>query len=252
MSEPGNTYDPKGNGKDKTAPTVAFVETPPPDRLARVVHRFLMLRTTAPLEADYRFHALPDACTYAVFDQRAPTVTGLTRLRATSEEFNLGRVFHFVNIRFLPGVWNGDPDLLAYGQLRTGYTGPLPLLETAQALQGQSFEAQQVPLIALTDALIARGLIAPNPVTERLLQNLDDIRSVADMAAIAGHSARQLQRRLKRATGFAPHDLLKVLRLQQALADNDSGAYADQSHFIHSFRKATGYTPGGYARKYDV
>jgi AraC-like DNA-binding protein len=72
------------------------------------------------------------------------------------------------------------------------------------------------------------------------------------MADVSGVSARQLQRTLKRTTGFAPHDFLKVLRLQQALNGKDTWSYADQSHFIHSFRKATGYTPGKYSRKYDV
>ena len=72
------------------------------------------------------------------------------------------------------------------------------------------------------------------------------------MAEAAGVSARQLQRILKHTTGFSPHDLLKVLRLQQSLNGSDTWSYADQSHFIHSFRNATGYTPGKYAKKFDV
>jgi len=36
------------------------------------------------------------------------------------------------------------------------------------------------------------------------------------------------------------------------LNGHDRWSYADQSHFIHSFRKATGYTPGKYSRKFDV
>jgi len=57
---------------------------------------------------------------------------------------------------------------------------------------------------------------------------------------------------LKSTTDFAPHDFLKILRLQQSLNGEDTWSYADQSHFIHSFRKATGYTPGKYAKKFDV
>lgn len=91
-----------------------------------------------------------------------------------------------------------------------------------------------------------------NPVTEKIFQRLDDIALVADMAEATGVSARQLQRILKHTTGFTPHDLLKVLRLQQSLNGSDTWSYADQSHFIHSFRNATGYTPGKYAKKFDV
>ena len=89
-------------------------------------------------------------------------------------------------------------------------------------------------------------------MTQRIFQHLEDIHSVADMAEVAELSPRQLQRVLKRTTGFAPHDFFTVLRLQQSLAGEPSLAYADQSHFIHSFKRATGYTPARYARKFDV
>ncbi|MGB0412050.1 MAG: helix-turn-helix domain-containing protein, partial [Pikeienuella sp.] len=102
------------------------------------------------------------------------------------------------------------------------------------------------------EKLMEHGWVAPNLITEKIFQRLDDIYSVADMAEVAGLSPRQLQRTLKRTTGFSPHDFLKVLRLQQSLNGSDTWSYADQSHFIHSFRRATGYTPGKYARKFDV
>jgi len=103
-------YDPKGNGKDKTVHSVHFAEAEPPPHLRGIVHRFLELKTLGPLPEDYRFHALPDACAYLVFDQLDRRITGVSTLRAESEEFNLGRQFHFVNIRFLPGVWRGGDE----------------------------------------------------------------------------------------------------------------------------------------------
>ena len=245
-------YDPKGNGKDKTVQSVHFVEAEPPAHLRGIFHRFLELKTDGDLPDDYRFHALPDACSYIVFDQQTPTITGVSKLRAESEEFNLGRSFHFVNIRFLPGVWQSSQEPLAYGMVDQSYAGGLPLLDVNRDLSNRDFADQQSILIDLVDTLLDRKMVAPNPITEKIFQHLDDIASVADMAEISGLSARQLQRTLKRTTDFAPHDFLKVLRLQQALNGNDTWSYADQSHFIHSFRKATGYTPGKYARKFDV
>lgn len=245
-------YDPKGNGKERTVNAVQFVETEPPEHLRGIVHRFLELKTDGVLAEDYRFHALPDACTYIVFDQLQREVAGVSRLRAASEEFNLGRVFHFVNIRFLPGVWQGNLDDVAYGAVETPYAGDLPLIDVNRQLAGQEFADSQDVLTALVEALLERQLVATNPVTEQIFRNLDDIHTVADMAALCDLSPRQLQRTLKRRTGFAPHDFLKVIRLQMALNGSDTFSYADQSHFIHSFRKATGYTPGKYARKFDV
>jgi len=245
-------YSPKGNGKDKAVPEVQFVEAEPPSDLRGIVHRFLELKTDGALPDDYRFHALPDACTYLVFDQLNVRITGVSRLRAASEEFNLGREFHFVNIRFLPGVWQGDLDQVAYGMVDTPYAGDLPLIDVNRELFKKEFADQQQVLSGLVEMLIDRKLVAPNPVTETIFQHLEEIQTVADMAAFSDLSTRQLQRTLKRTTGFAPHDFLKVLRLQQALNGDGTWSYADQSHFIHSFRKATGYTPGKYSRKFDV
>lgn len=245
-------YDPKGNGKDRAVDTVSFKEVTPPDHLRSVVHRILELRTVAPLTEDYRFHALPDACTYIVFDQLQPSIAGVTRLQASSEELNLGKQFHFLNIRFLPGVWQREREPVSYGIVDSGYPGTLPLISLNQSLVTQDFESQQGILIAFVDKLVEREIVRPNPVTERIFRHIDDIYSVADMAEVAALSSRQLQRVLKQTTGFTPHDFLKVLRLQQSLKGEPSLAYADQSHFIHSFRKATGYTPGKYARKFDV
>ena len=243
-------YAPTGHGRDKSTDAVDFAEAPPPEDLKAVVHRALWVQTRAPLAADYRFHALPDACAYVVLDQRNPAIAGVTRLRAASEELNLGREFHFVNLRLLPGVWQGPR--LSYGQVDAPYDGDLPLLALNRAIAGQGFDAALPALWDFARNLVGQGRLIPNPVTQAIFAALDDIHSVGDMAQAAGLSTRQLQRVLKQTTGFAPHDFLKVLRLQQSLRGTPSLAYADQSHFIHSFRRATGYTPGQYARKFDV
>lgn len=245
-------YDPKGNGKEKAVQTVTFDEAEPPEHLRGIVHRFLELKTDGSLPKDYRFHALPDACTYVVFDQLDASITGVTKLRASSEELNLGRVFHYTNIRLLPGVWQGNRDQVSYSMIDSPYRGDLPLIDVNKGLQGRDFAAQQVILSTFVENLVRENLVVANPVTDKIFQHMDDIYSVSDMAEVAGLSPRQLQRTLKRKTGFAPHDFLKVLRLQQSLRGEPSLSYADQSHFIHSFRKATGYTPGQYARKFDV
>lgn len=245
-------YDPKGNSVDKTVSTVRFQEATPPARLQRIVHRFLELKTEAPLAQDYRFHALPDACTYAVFDQRNAQVAGITRLKASSEELSLGRAFHFLNIRFLPGTWQRDKAAVAYGLVERPYNGPLPLAAVSAQLAGQDLSGAVPILSAFVETLMARGILVENPVTAAIFAQIDSIFSVTDMAEAAELSPRQLQRVLKQTTGFTPHDFLKILRLQQSLLGEPSLGYADQSHFIRSFRAATGYTPGQFAKKFDV
>jgi AraC-like DNA-binding protein len=123
---------------------------------------------------------------------------------------------------------------------------------TSERLVGLSFEQMQPVLSELVGLCLEHGLVAPNVVTSRILARLDAIRSVADMAKLVGLSPRQLQRTLKQSTGFSPHDLLKVLRVQQSFRRHYLELYADQAHFIHSFRKATGFTPTQYRKRYDV
>ncbi|KAG1651442.1 Cytochrome c biogenesis ATP-binding export protein CcmA [Nymphon striatum] len=141
--------------------------------------------------------------------------------------------------------------VVTHGMINTPYTGDLPLIDINRKLADKKFDSMVPILCQFVEELIHKGLVVANPVTEKIFQNIDDIHSVADMAAICNLSARQLQRTLKQTTGFTPHDFLKVLRLQQALNGEPTLSYADQSHFIHSFRKATGYTPGKYAKKFD-
>ena len=104
----------------------------------------------------------------------------------------------------------------------------------------------------LVRCLANEKIVIANDVTAKILARLDDIHNVADMADATDVSSRQLQRTLKQATGFAPHDFLKVLRLQQAIKHGYPMIYTDQSHFIHSFRAITGYTPAQYFSKFDV
>ena len=138
----------------------------------------------------------------------------MTRLRASSEELNLGRSFDFVNIRFLPVSWQNADERASYGLVKGTYTGDLPLISTNTVLIGKGFADQQAVLTKLVDTLVERKQIVANPIAERIFPHIDDIHSVADMAAASGYSPRQLQRVLKRTTGFAPHDFLKVIRLQ--------------------------------------
>jgi AraC-like DNA-binding protein len=247
---PMTKYQPKGHSSGKTETKVHFREAEPPGHLSEIVHRYLELRTDGPLKQDYRFHALPDACTYVVFNQQNTKVAGVTKLRTSAEEFNLGRSFHFVNIRFFPGVLQTDDDQVSYGPIDAHYSGPLPLVDVNNRLVGLDFDAKQEVLTELVEDMVARKLLMPNSLVQRILSKLDEINSVQDMAVQSLVSSRQLQRILRETTGLAPHDFLKVLRLQKALSGDETDRYADQSHFIRSFRSATGYTPGRYAKEY--
>lgn len=245
-------YDPIQDGIEKNARAVRSTLGKPPGHLSAFVHCYWELKTESPLEEDFYLHALPDACVNILFNQLDTDIAGVAALRTRYEELNLGRSFHYVGIQLLPGVWRGDPLEIADGFVGTPYSGELPLVATSRDLATRDFAAMRDVMSALVQRFVDEKRVVRNLVTARILAKLDDIRTVTDMAAVVRLSPRQLQRTLKQTTGFSPHDLLKVLRIQQSFKRHYLDLYADQSHYIHSFREVTGYTPVKYVDKFDV
>lgn len=245
-------YEPIQDGIEKSARSVRYAEAKPPEHFFGLVHSYWELKTEVALEDDFCLHAIPDACVNILFNQVQTDIAGVTALRTRFEVLNLGKSFHYVGIQLLPGVWQGSRQDIAGQFVGSPYVGELPLVATSQELVKRDFPAKQEVLSSLVQKLIDTNLVVNNFVMARILENLERIHTVSDMASVACLSPRQLQRTLKQTTGFAPHDLLKVLRIQQSFRQHYLDLYADQSHYIHSFRKVTGYTPAKYIDKFDV
>ena len=245
-------YSPVKDGVEKTVQSVRYVEAKAPSNLSGLVHCYWELKTENALLEDFQLHILPDACVNILFDQKNTEITAITALHLQSKTLNLGKEFHFVGIQLFPGAWQGKHNEILDDLVDQPYSGDLPLVETNKRLVAVEFDEKQLILSEFMENLLREKLVAVNPVIATILSNINAIKTVSDMAAAAGVSTRQLQRLLKRATRFSPHDFLKVIRLQQSFRDNYASHFADQSHFIHSFRKVTGYTPSRYGQKFDV
>lgn len=245
-------YDPVKDGVSKTAKSVVYTEAGPPAALRELVHCFWELRTQTDLAEDFTLHAMPDACVNILFNQIDPRIAGVTQLHITHTTLDLGRSFHYAGIQFFPGVWRGDPEASVDHYVGEPYEGDLPLVEVSNAAKNLGFADKATVFSTFVETLRNAGHVAANPLTAAILTNIDKIHNVADMAKVAALSPRQLQRALKATTGFAPHDLLEVLRVQQSFRQDYLWSFADQSHFTHSFRKLTGYTPGQFAKTFDV
>jgi AraC-like DNA-binding protein len=245
-------YKPVKDGIQRDVKSVVFTEAHPPAQLHEIVHCFWELKTKSPLPEDFLYHVIPDACVNILFNQLETKIAAVTALQMLPKKLNLGKVFHYVGVQLLPGVWWGSPDQVIRGFVGENYQGNLPLIQVNNELSELDFPAKQVVLSQLIEELISKELVRPNIVTSRILKRLNEIRTVADMAKVVGFSSRQLQRAIKEATGFSPHDFLKILRLQQSFRQDYLDYYSDQAHYIHSFRRITGYTPLKYAKKFDV
>ena len=245
-------YSPAVDGFSFRGSAVRYTESPPPEDLIEVVHCFWELRTLSVLPDDFHYHALPDACVNLLFNLLDTEVAGVTALHTEATTLNLGRSFHYAGVQFYPGAWQGDRAEVVDRYVGTPYRGTLPLVETSRRLKGLEFIDMVPALFEVVQWCMAHGHARANPITARILSNLDVIRSVADMATLVQLSTRQLQRTLRKLTGFAPHDLIKVLRIQQSFRKHYLELYADQAHFTHAFRQATGYTPVEYRKRFRV
>lgn len=245
-------YDPIKDGMKKGIGPVDYRVVNPPSHLTDVVHSYWQIKTTTSLRDDFILHAIPDACINILLDQKNTDIAGVTGLKTTYVELNLGRSFNYTGIQFYPGVWQGSDQETKDGFVGSKYLGALPLIEVNERSAALGFEEKAPVLTCLVEGLVEQGVVKEHKVVQKILANLDRIQSVSEMAELVHHSPRQLQRILKAATGFSPHDFLKVMRLQQSLKEHNIDLYTDQSHFIRSFKNITGYTPVDYFQKYDV
>ncbi|MCU0757652.1 MAG: hypothetical protein MUF07_00430 [Steroidobacteraceae bacterium] len=144
-------YSPVPDGFGRRDAAIRYAESLPPPALAQVVHCFWELRTLVPLEEDFHYHALPDACVNLLLDQRDPDIAGVTALHTKATALNLGRTFHYVGVQLFPGVWQGDRDELIDRYVGTPYRGRLPLVATSRRCLRQDFAAMAPELAALVE-----------------------------------------------------------------------------------------------------
>jgi AraC-like DNA-binding protein len=126
--------------------------------------------------------------------------------------------------------------------------------------------AEPEEVLAGLDAALSE--VAPGPrqpcedviaIAERMIADASVTR-VATVAAAAGMSARQLERRFRDAVGVHPKWVIRRARLHEAAERVRDGApvewaalavelgFSDQAHLTRAFRDAYGVTPDAYAR----
>ncbi len=92
--------------------------------------------------------------------------------------------------------------------------------------------------------------------TQRIFRErgLTDVKALAETVSL---SQRQFERQFKANVGFSPKSFSRIVRFNSLLSDyahNDVSltemaydfGYYDQSHFIHDFKKFSGYSPKTY------
>lgn len=135
-----------------------------------------------------------------------------------------------------------------------------------QAIVGEREDPQDK--ITLLQSALTRLLAtnereyAPLDYALDMLVQTHGMMRVAELASHMGYTTRYVDRLFQEHVGLAPKLLARILRFQQGYhlwmhqpapttyGDNRLGAlqryYVDQSHFIHEFKRFTGFTPQRY------
>ena len=112
------------------------------------------------------------------------------------------------------------------------------------------------PLAAATIAAATRE--RPDPIARRAVELIPEYReapTVSELAQRVGRSVRTMQRLFGEEIGLTPKELLRIVRVQRALALSREepplrwvtiaarAGYHDQPHFVREFRELVGCTP---------
>jgi AraC-like DNA-binding protein len=234
----------------------AFVEISPAPRLRQFVERLWVHRIEGPPPPEGR-RLLPDGrISFAWISGIGVRIAGPQTRYLTPPQ--LERVVAF-GASFHPGT---APRLLRTRatELRDQHVHLDAIAPgLARRLDERLGEAEhpEIALRAFADELTSalRAVADPDPVVQEAVRALDNGHaSVADAAAGAFVSERELQRRFGDHIGYGPKTLQRVLRFQRFMrlistrgADLAAAAaragYADQPHLTREARRLAGLTP---------
>jgi AraC-like DNA-binding protein len=170
-------------------------------------------------------------------EQPALFATGLATVTA---KLRLGAGARFTGIKLWPWAWHalGGAPCPGFADAWVAIDNP----RLAALIEGSPAEiaARLVEAFAGTDGAFGRAILAG--------------RTVAEIAARAGLSHRQLQRRFERELGMPPRVYLRLVRFRGAMYAVQAGAapladtaaargYVDQAHMAREFRELAGMAP---------
>ena len=236
------------------AKSVLYRETNPSKAHAESVYCLWRLRSLHALSEDFMYRILPDACVDIIFSLSPVDDLGGVLVMCggqSSQDINLGKEFNYIGVRLPVGALNLDHRELIGGklflsELVDGFnynTFRLGLLgcRTPKYLQDK--------LHSFLELLKQSGVLASYTRLRTVLSNPP--LTVGEFALRMEISERQLRRMLPRIAGCTPKQLLNILQLQYSLKSGRS-QYADQSHYIRSFKKSTQQTPARFKEQYHM
>ncbi|MEL7587357.1 MAG: helix-turn-helix domain-containing protein [Prolixibacteraceae bacterium] len=254
-------YKPVQPAVKHSSGTVVYSESLPEERLQPFIYCYWELRSLPALRETFLYRVAADGCIDLFFDRNNPSENLIMGFSKAHTEFPLSAPFHYIGIRFLPGMLP-----LIFRLNASVLSNRIEHLETVLPAVSAFIKNQAGDQISfdktrdLFDAFLLKLLakIRLNADTRfyqalyRILESNGTLRIEKDLDA--GISQRQLRRLFEYYVGDTAKSFSKIVRFQhvlrasaQNLSDKklfyDAGYY-DQAHFIREFNHFYGITPG--------
>lgn len=256
-------YKPVQPGVPHPVSSVIYKEFLPHRQLQSCIYCYWLLKTSYPLTEPFQYRVVADGCTDIFFDCHDPDENYVMGFCPQYTQFALGHSFHYMGVRFLPGMFAPlfriDAAMLTNRCERTDVVIPSLAKYISQSLEAHPNYHQITTLLDrfFLDLLSKTKMnsdVRFERALEMIVRNHGVLSTESDLDT--GISQRQLRRLFEARVGGSPKRFSKVVRFQNILRQDPSlqsirqtklfydAGYYDQSHFIKEFRELYGITPG--------
>ncbi len=242
---------------------VRYEERNPTSDLTRYIHCYWNLRTVRPLEESFVYRVVSDGCIDILFEKDAPEDIFITGFSSKFLEYELGKSFNYIGIRFLPV---GFPTLfdIPANELTNSFR-PLneivpTLYQTLSPGKLTTFDLDAFSTFVdelFVQIIIEKDYPKPDPRFQEAFHQILKSRGTIKQSELdLSLSERQLRRLFEYYFGESPKTFAKILRFQNILRAKPTSeslkrdkvfydeGYYDQAHFIKEFKEFYGVTPG--------
>ncbi|TNE50129.1 MAG: AraC family transcriptional regulator [Deltaproteobacteria bacterium] len=250
--------------REKSEEHYHLVRCVPAPELQPLVEVFWIVQWDLRGAEPHKQENIPDPSIHMILERNKSRIVGLVKGRFERVLEGQGRIF---GVKFKPGGFAPF-----YGEPVTPLTNKTLTYQEAFGVAHQPLESQvmDVPgddvdaMVKLVEQFLLQRLPPPDPNVFSVQEVMEYIRTqpevtrVEELVEWSGHSKRQLQRLFYEYIGASPKWVLRMHRLQEALArlEDDQPlnyaalamelGYYDQSHFIRDFKHIIGASPTEY------
>lgn len=254
-------YKPVQPAVKHSSGTVVYSESLPEEKLQPFIHCYWELRSLPALRETFLYRVAADGCIDLFFDRNDPSENLIMGFSKAHTEFPLSAPFHYIGIRFLPGmlplIFRLNASVLSnrIEHLETVLPAVSAFIKN-QINEQTDFEKTRELFDIFFLKLLAKVSFSADrrffTALSGILQTKGTLRIERDLDA--GISQRQLRRLFDYYVGDTAKTFSKIVRFQHVLrasAQNSSdkklfydAGYYDQAHFIREFNHFYGVTPG--------